>query len=81
MHTYVNVKEVHVLVGSPPVIGKCYYGIDIPTCEELISHKKTIEDVRKEIGADSLIYLDTSELQTIMGKGICTSCFDNNYLW
>ncbi|MFW6064974.1 MAG: amidophosphoribosyltransferase [Candidatus Natronoplasma sp.] len=75
-------EEVHFLVGCPPIISPCYYGIDIPTKEELKASKKSVEEIRKDISADSLTY------QTIEGlvKGIakdkdelCLACLNENY--
>lgn len=75
----VGVKEVHLRITSPPVISSCYYGIDIPTYEELIAHNKTIPEVCDQLGADSLSYLTTDELKEAMGSRICTACFDDKH--
>ncbi|KAL2321989.1 hypothetical protein Fmac_026368 [Flemingia macrophylla] len=32
-------KEVHMRIVSPPIIGSCYYGVDTPSSEELISNR------------------------------------------
>ena len=50
-------KEIHMRITSPPIIAPCYYGIDIPTRHELIASTKSVEEIRKFIGADSLGYL------------------------
>jgi amidophosphoribosyltransferase len=39
-------REVHFRVSSPPVTNPCYYGIDMPTKEELIGAQKTVEEIR-----------------------------------
>lgn len=75
----VGVKEVHLRITSPPVISSCYYGIDIPTYEELIAYNKTIPEVCHQLGADSLNYLTIDELKEAMGSGICTACFDDKH--
>jgi amidophosphoribosyltransferase len=31
--------EVHMRIASPPITGSCYYGVDTPSTEELISHR------------------------------------------
>ena len=49
--------EVHVRISSPPFLWPCYFGTDIPEREQLIAYNRTIEDIRKIIGADSLGYL------------------------
>ena len=49
--------EVHVRISSPPVIGQCFYGIDLADPDELIAAAKTVDEVRDYIGATSLAYL------------------------
>lgn len=74
-----GVKEIHLRISSPPVISSCYYGIDIPTYEELITHNKTIPEICEKLGADSLNYLTVDELKNALGDKICTSCFDDKH--
>ena len=50
-------KEVHFRVSSPPVKFPCYLGIDTPNKAELISSEHDVEEIRKEIGADSLAFI------------------------
>lgn len=50
-------KEVHLRISSPPVVSQCFYGIDLPTKEELIAFNKPEEEVREWLGATSLKYL------------------------
>ncbi|MGZ8716709.1 MAG: amidophosphoribosyltransferase, partial [Gaiellaceae bacterium] len=38
--------EVHVRISSPPVIGQCFYGIDLADPDELIASGKTVDEVR-----------------------------------
>ncbi len=72
--------EVHMCVSAPPFLHPCYFGIDIPSEDHLIAHDKTIEDIRREIGADSLGYLKLSRLSEMVGGlPICTACFSGNY--
>lgn len=75
----VGVKEIHLRITSPPVISSCYYGIDIPTYEELIAHNKIIPEVCSQLGGDTLTYLTTDELKEVMGSRICTACFDDKH--
>src|SRR5581483_9828810 len=30
-------KEVHMRISSPPILSPCFYGIDTPTCQELVA--------------------------------------------
>jgi amidophosphoribosyltransferase len=36
-------REVHFRISSPPVRYPCFYGIDMPTREELIGARMTVE--------------------------------------
>lgn len=73
-------KEVHMRVAAPPFLWPCYFGIDIPVREQLIAYNRSIEDIRKVIGADSLGYLRVERLsEMVCGKGICMGCFTGEY--
>lgn len=74
-------KEIHVRISSPPVTDSCYLGIDTPSKENLIAANKTVEEIREEIGADSLYYLSLNGLIKAVGenKGFCTGCFTGSY--
>src|SRR5215813_5761688 len=49
--------EVHMRVSCPPTISPCYYGVDTPSRKQLIAANKSVEEIRRFIGADSLAYL------------------------
>ena len=49
--------EVHLRISSPPVIGQCFYGIDLADPSEMIAATRTVEEVREHVGATSLAYL------------------------
>ena len=82
-------KRVHLRVSCPPIISPCYMGIDFPTTEELIGGKfKTIfgenfiEEIKREIGADSLLYqteIDLSEALCKTEKQLCMACLTGIY--
>jgi amidophosphoribosyltransferase len=75
-------KEVHVRVSSPPVAYSCYFGIDTPDREQLIGAVKTIDQIRRIIGADTLGYLSPEGLVESLGKSrdsFCLACFDGEY--
>ena len=72
-------KEVHVRISSPPITNPCFYGMNFPTHEELIANNKSVEDIRKFLGADSLEYLSLHGMLSSMPKeqgqrGISYSC-------
>ncbi len=74
-------KEIHLRITSPPIVGPCYYGIDTPTKRELIASTKSVEDIRKFIGADSLGYLSLEALlESVEDAGrFCSACFTDRY--
>lgn len=73
-------KEVHMRVSSPPFLWPCYFGTDVPAREQLIAHNRTVEEICKIIGADTLAYLKMERLDEIAGHlGICRGCFTGKY--
>lgn len=76
-------KEVHIRVASPAFVDVCYFGTDVDKKENLIAHGKTVEEIRQEIGADSLEYLSLDSLKEITKpckvKGFCDGCFTGKY--
>lgn len=73
-------KEVHMRVSSPPFSWPCYFGTDVPAREQLIAYNRSVEEICKIIGADSLGYLKEERLtQIVEGRQICTGCFNGNY--
>lgn len=75
-------KEVHMRIASPPITGSCYYGIDTPSSDELISNRMSVEEVRDFIGSDSLAFLPLKSLRELLGgdaMSFCDACFSGNY--
>lgn len=74
-------KEVHFRVSSPVVKYPCYFGIDISHRRELIGSKMNIEQIREEIGADSMGYLSIEGLLDSLGadREFCLGCFNGIY--
>lgn len=79
-------KEVHFMVSSPPTTGPCYYGVDTPEKDKLIASHKSIEEIKKYIGADSLGYLSNEGLVSAVAEGenletwgYCSACFTGDY--
>ncbi|MCF7914831.1 MAG: amidophosphoribosyltransferase [Spirochaetaceae bacterium] len=77
----VGAAEVHVRIASPPVAYPCYFGIDTPYREELISSHRDEERVRRHIEADSLAFLSGEGLAAALGgqDAFCTGCFAGVY--
>lgn len=75
-------KEVHMMISSPPVVLPCYYGIDIPTRQELIGATHSLEETRKHILADSLGYISVEGLHKAVNAAkdeFCDACFTGKY--
>jgi len=74
-------REIHIRIASPPLIGSCPFGIDIPTRDELIASNLTIDQIKDFLGVDSLVYLSVEELLDAAKKtkGFCTGCFTLDY--
>ena len=78
--------EVHMRISSPPLKYPCFYGIDISTTQELIAAKKSVEEIREFIGADSLAFLSVDGLIESIGLhadapygGLCVAYFNGDY--
>lgn len=78
--------EVHVRISSPPIKNPCFYGIDTSSREELIAAKLSLEEIKEEIGADSLAFLSVEGMVEAIGrpdqdenKGHCLACFTGKY--
>ena len=78
-------KEVHFRVSSPPVKYPCHLGIDTPSKGELISSTHELEEIRKEIGADSLAFISLNGMIEALtsckpeADGFCKGCFSGEY--
>jgi amidophosphoribosyltransferase len=82
--------EVHVRISSPPVKWPCFYGIDMAERKQLIAAQKSVEEIRRHIGADSLGYLSLEGLLRAAlrpgapegeahREGFCHACFSGQY--
>ena len=75
-------KEVHMLIGCPPVIAPCFYGVALATKEELIAANLEIDDIRKQLGAETLGYISIESLIEaigIDGDNLCLGCINEDY--
>jgi amidophosphoribosyltransferase len=74
--------EVHIRVTCPPLQWPCFYGIDMPTRQELIAADLTVDQIRAYVGADSLGYLSLEGMVSAAGgekDSFCRACFDGEY--
>ncbi len=75
-------KKIHMRISSPKFIYSCPYGTDIGEKETLIAYNRTTEEISKIIGVDSLAYLETKDIDILVGRGystICKACFNGKY--
>jgi amidophosphoribosyltransferase len=78
----IGAREVHMLVSCPPHRFPCHYGIDFSRSGELIAAQKSVEEVRRFAGLDSLGYLSIENLVKathIPREHLCLACFDGQY--
>lgn len=75
-------EEVHMRIGSPPIMSPCYLGIDMATREELVAAHKTVAGVEAVINADSLGYVSVEGLVEAVGipeDDLCLGCLTGVY--
>ncbi|MBR4321281.1 MAG: hypothetical protein IKP70_02425 [Treponema sp.] len=79
-------REVHFRVSSPPVKFPCHLGIDTPSKNELISSTHEQEEIRRQIGADSLAFISLDGMIKALRSccedekaGWCEGCFNGLY--
>jgi amidophosphoribosyltransferase len=79
-------KEVHLRLAAPELKWPCYYGIDIPDRDALISNRLDPEGIAREIEADSVRFLPVERMLEALdedssgsGRGFCSACFDGHH--
>jgi amidophosphoribosyltransferase len=87
-------KEIHVRIGCPPIMGPCFYGIDMPTVKELFAPPflggspvnrvpaGVLQRMARELGADSLAYLTMDGLLNALElpkQDLCMACINSEY--
>ncbi len=75
-------REVHLRISSPPLMWPCFYGIDIPSSEDLVAAQSTIPELEAFLGVDSLAYLSLENLVAAIdapGAGFCSACLTGEY--
>jgi amidophosphoribosyltransferase len=74
--------EVHMRISSPPVTHPCFYGIDTDSQDQLIAATKSITEIAKQIGVDSLAYLSWEGMLKVTNENpqsFCSACFTGDY--
>jgi amidophosphoribosyltransferase len=79
-------KSVYFVSSCPPIKFPCFYGIDIPSRNDLIAAKCSEEEIREFLAVDILLYQSQDDLvEAITRRGEhnitspCTACLDGNY--
>ena len=80
-------KSVHMRIASPPTTNPCFYGVDTPEKDKLMAARLTVDEIAKEIGADSLAFISLDGLYQAMGHEgrnpespqFCDACFTGEY--
>lgn len=75
-------REIHMRISSPPLVYPCFYGIDMATQTEFIANHRTVEEIRKFLGVESLAYLSIDGLVRAIGEpknNFCFACFNGDY--
>lgn len=77
-------REIHLAIFSPPVRHPCFYGIDMPTQDELVAagldDEPLEKTLRQRFECDSVTYLSITGLQTLGSEPMCAACFDGDYV-
>lgn len=74
--------EIHFLVGCPPVVAPCYYGVAMATKKELIAANYPVEEIQKQLDIDSLGYITLPALVKAIGmdkEDLCLGCVNEEY--
>lgn len=75
-------REVHLRISAPPVRYVCPYGAAAPDVAALEAGGRTVDEICRDIGADSLAFLPQEGMLRACagaGCGFCCACFDGNY--
>ncbi|QIZ77174.1 amidophosphoribosyltransferase [Ferrimonas lipolytica] len=79
-------KKVYFASAAPEIRFPNVYGIDMPSPNELIAHGRDVEEIRRQIGADGLIFQDIDDLEAAVREGnpsiahFETSVFSGRYV-
>ena len=74
--------EIHFLVGCPPVIAPCYYGVAMATKKELIAANYSVKEIQEQLDIDSLGYITLPALVKAIGmdkEDLCLGCINEEY--
>jgi amidophosphoribosyltransferase len=75
-------REIHMRISAPPIRHPCHYGIDMSTTQEMVAHGRTVEEIARELGCDSLAYLSLAGVYEAIRstrETHCDACFSGDY--
>ncbi|PXF44507.1 Amidophosphoribosyltransferase 1, chloroplastic [Gracilariopsis chorda] len=75
-------RQVHIRIACPPITGGCFYGVDTPDKEKLLSYRMSDEEACRFIEADSLAFLPLNAMHEFLGDEaptFCDACFSGEY--
>ena len=80
-------SEIHFRVASPPIKHPDFYGIDMPSKEELIASSMSIEQMKRYLKVDSLAFISLPGFYEALGQGkrvdsapqFADHCFTGDY--
>ena len=75
-------SEVHLRICAPPIKHPCHLGVDLATRRELIAAGNSVEEIRDQVGADSLGYLSIGGLLRAVDlprSRVCLGCFTGDH--
>jgi amidophosphoribosyltransferase len=73
--------EVHLRITCPPITHACHFGVDMGHDGDLMAARLTVDEMRDQIGADSLAFLSLDGMMRAVGasEGYCNACFTGRY--
>ena len=74
--------EIHLRISCPPIRHPCHFGVDFATRDQLVAHERTVEEIRRFLGVDSLAFLSHDGMLSVMkhdDASYCTACFSGDY--
>jgi len=75
-------KEIHLRISCPPVIAPCFYGVDMQQYKQFIANEKSVPEIAKFIGVESLGYNSVPRLVESIGlprDHLCMACVNEEY--
>lgn len=75
-------KEVYFASTCPPITHPCFYGIDFPSFDELVAHKRSVPEIAKTLSADGVFYSELEDLkEALKGSSFCNACLTGDYAY